>query len=164
MASFELALHQGAGATDSYGFTESVEFQRMNSQSDIVLVVDDDLAVRESLKFALELEGLVVHACGSGMELLRHPDLSRARCLVLDYRMPVIDGFEVIEHLSALQVALPVILITSAATDALRERASKAGVRYVVEKPLSDSALLENIHDVLRLPSQAITDPRPSST
>ena len=94
-------------------------------------MVDDDLAVRESLKFALELEGLVVHACGSGMELLRHPDLSRARCLVLDYRMPVIDGFEVIEHLSALQVALPVILITSAATDALRERASKAGVRYV---------------------------------
>ncbi len=46
----------------------------MNSGSDIILVVDDDFAVRESLKFALELEGLVVHACGSGMELLRHPD------------------------------------------------------------------------------------------
>ena len=136
----------------------------MNSGPDIVLVVDDDLAVRESLKFALELEGLVVHACGSGMELLRHPDLSRARCLVLDYRMPVIDGLEVMEHLRALQVALPVILITSAATDALRERASKAGVCHVVEKPLSDSALLENIHDLLGIPSQAVTDPPRFST
>ncbi len=136
----------------------------MNSQSDIILVVDDDLAVRESLKFALELEGLVVHVCGSGMELLRHPDLSRARCLVLDYRMPVIDGFEVMEHLSALQVALPVILITSAATDALRERALKVGVRHVVEKPLSDSALLENIHEILSLPPQAVSDLPPTST
>ncbi len=67
--------------------------------------------------------------------------------------MPVIDGFEVMERLDALQIALPVILITSAATDALRKRASKAGVRHVVEKPLSDSALLENIHDVLGLSS-----------
>ena len=52
----------------------------MTKAQDIVLVVDDDLAVRESLKFALELEGLSVRACGSGEEFLSHPDLPRARC------------------------------------------------------------------------------------
>ena len=56
---------------------------------EIVFVVDDDLAVRESLKFALELEGLVVRVCGSGAELLRHSDLSHAGCLVMECRMPI---------------------------------------------------------------------------
>ncbi len=118
----------------------------------IVLVVDDDLAVRESLKFALELEGLAVRVFGSGRELLEHPGLPQARCLILDYRMPVMDGFEVLDHLAARKVRLPVILITSGATGALRQRAAAAGVWHVLEKPLSDSSLVENIQDVLSHP------------
>jgi two-component system, LuxR family, response regulator FixJ len=116
----------------------------------IILVVDDDLAVRESLKFALELEGLAVRACGSGEELLEHPDLPRARCLILDYKMPVMNGFEVLDRLAARKIRLPVILITSGVTGAIRQRAAAAGVRHVLEKPLSDSALLENIQGVLQ--------------
>jgi FixJ family two-component response regulator len=124
----------------------------MTSGRDIVLVVDDDLAVRESLKFALELEGLAVHVCGSGSELLEHPDLAQARCLILDYRMPVMDGFEVLDRLAARKIVLPVILITSDVTGALQHRAASHGVRRVLEKPLSDSALVENIQDVLSCP------------
>jgi two-component system, LuxR family, response regulator FixJ len=118
----------------------------------IVLVVDDDLAVRESLKFALELEGLAVRLCGSGKELLEHPDLPHARCLILDYKMPAMDGFEVLDHLAARHIRLPVILITSDATGIVRHRAASRGVRRVLEKPLSDSALLENIQSVLNHP------------
>ena len=60
----------------------------MYARSHVVLVVDDDLAVRESLKFALELEGLEVHACAGGADLLDHPQLMHAACLVVDYQMP----------------------------------------------------------------------------
>lgn len=115
----------------------------------IVLVVDDDLAVRESLKFALELEGLTVRAFGSGRELLEHADLPCASCLVLDCKMPVMDGFEVLDRLADRQVRLPVILITSDATSTIRQRAAIRGVQHVLEKPLSDSTLAENIQDVL---------------
>lgn len=121
----------------------------MTEGQDIVLVVDDDLAVRESLKFALELEGLAVRAFGSGSELLEHADLPRASCLILDYRMPAMDGFEVLDRLADQRIRLPVILITSDATSAIRHRAASRGVQHVLEKPLSDSTLVENIQDIL---------------
>jgi two-component system, LuxR family, response regulator FixJ len=116
---------------------------------DIVLVLDDDEAVRESLKFSLELEGFAVRVCADGGELLAHPDLDRASCLVLDYRMPAMDGFEVLAHLSARGARVPVILITSDVSSAFRHRAARVGVLQVLEKPLSDSALLENIRTAL---------------
>jgi two-component system, LuxR family, response regulator FixJ len=119
---------------------------------DIVFVLDDDEAVRESLKFSLELEGFAVRICADGGELLTHPDLGRAACLILDYRMPIMDGFEVLNHLAAKKVLLPVILITSDANNALRSRAARNGVFQVLEKPLSDSALLENIHTAMGRP------------
>jgi two-component system response regulator FixJ len=116
---------------------------------EIVLVLDDDEAVRESLKFSLELEGFSVRLCADGDELLAHPDLDHASCLVLDYRMPVMDGFEVLALLAGRRPDLPVILITSNVSSSLRHRAARVGVLQVLEKPLSDSALLENIHVAL---------------
>ena len=114
-----------------------------------VLIVDDDLAVRESLKFALEAEGHSVHAFVGGVDLLAYPSLSQARCLVLDYHMPEMDGLEVVAQLKARNCAVPVILITGRATSALRHQAAIVGVRHVVEKPLMDSALFESIKEVL---------------
>ncbi len=121
----------------------------MNGGRAIVLVVDDDLAVRESLKFALEAEGLLVHVCSSGHDLLRHPALRQARCLILDYRMPTMDGLSVMDHMAARDISVPVILITVNATEGLRHRAAAAGARYVLEKPLQDGALMDSIHTIL---------------
>jgi two-component system response regulator FixJ len=121
----------------------------MTERQNIVLVVDDDLAVRESLKFALEIEGLVVQVCSGGTELLAHPLLRAACCIILDYRMPLMDGFLVLGRLAAENVQVPVILITAHATDRIRCRAAKAGVRHVLEKPLLDGALLDSIHLIL---------------
>jgi two-component system, LuxR family, response regulator FixJ len=121
----------------------------MIAGSHLVLVVDDDLAVRESFKFAFELEGLEVHACAGGVDLLGHPHLMRADCLVLDYHMPGMDGFAVLRALKARDCRVPVILITGNATAAVRHRAAIAGVRHVVEKPLLDSKLIESITDIL---------------
>lgn len=119
----------------------------------LVFVVDADWAVRDSLKFALESEGLAAHACRDGPALLEHPELPRAHCIVLVDDMPEMDGFAILAQLQARGRAAPVVLIAGHATDALRRRAAAAGVRHVVEKPLLDNALVESIHDILGRPA-----------
>ena len=120
----------------------------MTKRQDIVLVVDDDRAVRDSLKFALEIEGLLVRVCAGGAELLVHPDLLKAFCIVLDYKMPEMDGLAVLDLLAARDLTIPVIVITAHATKSLRDRATKAGVRQIHEKPLFNGGLLDSIHAV----------------
>ena len=114
-----------------------------------VLLVDDDAAVRQSLKFALELEGLDVRLYDGGPELLADPALPSSGCLVLDYKMPAMNGLEVLARLRDRRVSMPTLLITSHADAALRDRAAAAGVRGVVEKPLQDSVLIDSIRDAL---------------
>jgi two-component system, LuxR family, response regulator FixJ len=126
----------------------------MTEGQNIVFVVDDDLAVRDSLKFALELEGLVVRLCGSGAELLRHPDLRQADCLVMECKMPLMDGFEVLDILATRGAKIPVILLTSYATDAFRRRAAASGARFTLEKPLLNGSLVDRIREVLGCSSQ----------
>jgi two-component system response regulator FixJ len=114
-----------------------------------VIVVDDDAAVRRSLKFALELEGLDVRLYGGGDELLAAQDLPAAGCLVVDYYMPSMNGVELVDRLRRRDVALPAILITSKATEDLRNRAARAGFARVLEKPLEDSSLVDSIRGAL---------------
>ena len=123
---------------------------QMSKIANIVLVVDDDLAVRESLKFALEIEGLAVRACSGGAELLAHEELRKAGCILLDYKMPGMDGFAVLDRLDEMDLHIPVILMTGHVTEGLRLRSAGAGVAYVLEKPLQDDRLLNSIHQVLK--------------
>ena len=114
-----------------------------------VLVVDDDEAVRHSLKFALELEGLDVRLYGDAAALLRDAALPRTGCLVVDYWMPDMDGFELVGRLRDRNVDLPAILITARLSGDLQRRAARAGFRRVVEKPFEDGSLLNGIRDAL---------------
>ncbi len=116
---------------------------------DLVLVVDDDQAVRDALKFALELDGLTVDTCDSGAELLRHPRLPNARCLILDYQMPGMNGFAVMSELRRRNVTLPVILITAPISREVLQRAMDAGAAGVLEKPLLEDILIEKIRHVM---------------
>jgi len=116
---------------------------------DILFIVDDDLAVRQSLKFSLELEGFQVMTCGSGCELLNHPALTEARCLLIDYKMPEMDGIELLEHLAQANVKAPVILVTSHVNRMVSRRARAAGVRHMLEKPLLDGRLYDTIQSVM---------------
>lgn len=117
----------------------------MAKKAGTVLIVDDDAAVRSSLKFALEIEGLVVRLYTGPVALLADEDLPKSGCLVIDYRMPGMDGLQLVEALKAREVALPVILITGRANKQLRRFAASLGISYVLEKPLSDGALIESI-------------------
>lgn len=116
---------------------------------DLVLVVDDDQAVRDALKFALELDGLKVDTCDSGAELLRHPHLPNACCLVLDYQMPGMNGFAVMSELRRRNVTLPIILITAPISREVLQRAMDAGAAGVLEKPLLEDTLIEKIRHVM---------------
>ena len=114
-----------------------------------VLIVDDDAAVRSSLKFALEVEGLSVRLYDGPAALLADRDLPKCGCLVVDYRMPGMDGLQLVETLRDQDVVLPVILITARTSKQLCRSAIRLGIRYVLEKPLSDGTLVESIRSAL---------------
>jgi two-component system, LuxR family, response regulator FixJ len=114
----------------------------------VVLVIDDDPAVRNSLKFALEIEGFAVQLYPTGAAVLAESDMPASGCLVADYVLPGMSGLDLIEELRQRHVELPAILITSHPTPAIRRRAASAGVR-LVEKPLLNDALFQCIRAVL---------------
>lgn len=114
-----------------------------------VFVVDDDEAVRNSLKFALELEGLDVLLFHDGRAFLAHVDVTVSGCLLVDYKMPGLSGVELVKELRSRRLALPAILMTVEPTDELRARARETGFVHVLEKPLNDGALVETIRFAL---------------
>jgi two-component system response regulator FixJ len=113
----------------------------------VVIVLDDDLAVRSSLKFSLEIEGFTVRSYASGAELLGAGDLTDCRCLVVDQHLPGMSGLDLIDMLRNRHFSAPAILITGDPSPAVRARARKASVP-IVEKPLLGNALLQNIRDM----------------
>lgn len=121
----------------------------MPELAECVLLVDDDLAVRTSLKFALELEGLAVRIYDSGAALLADPELARSACVVVDYNMPGMNGIELVERLEERHLHHPVILMTSGLARDVLGAASHPDIWDVLEKPLEDDALLDRIHAAL---------------
>jgi FixJ family two-component response regulator len=117
----------------------------------IVGIVDDDPAVRNSLKFLLEIDGFAVGIYGNAHELLTDGDLSRFHCFVIDQYMPGLGGLDLAVELREKQIPVPVILITTHPSKALVARAAQMGVP-IVEKPLLGNALLEKIHDLAARP------------
>jgi two-component system, LuxR family, response regulator FixJ len=119
-----------------------------------VIVVDDDLAVRNSLKFSLEIEGFPVRVYADGVELLNDTEVPRGGCLLVDQNMSGMKGLDLIAQLRARDIAVPAILMTSYPTVALRERAARAGVA-IVEKPFLGTALIDRIRDLFSLDGAA---------
>jgi two-component system, LuxR family, response regulator FixJ len=120
-----------------------------SSPGSVVVVVSADLAVRNSLKFWLELEGLTVRSYASGAELLAADKLSRCDCLVIDQSVRADNGLHSIAQLRARRFSAPAILVTSQPSPSLRKEAEKARVP-IVEKPLLGNGLLDTIRDATR--------------
>jgi FixJ family two-component response regulator len=113
-----------------------------------VVVVDDDPAVLGALKFALELEGFSVSGYRSASELLATAGLPEAGCLVIDFKLPDVDGLNLLAALRNRAVQLPAVLITTNPTASLRRRAAAIDVP-IVEKPLLGNALVDAIRTAL---------------
>lgn len=116
----------------------------------IIVVVDDDPAVRNSLKFSLELEGYSVRLFSGPDEVLRD-ELPTHGCLVIDHVMPHMSGLDLLAALRDRQVSLPAILITTRPSIGLRERATKMHTT-IVEKPLLGDGLVQAIRQALANP------------
>ncbi|MCC6680239.1 MAG: response regulator transcription factor [Phycisphaeraceae bacterium] len=121
-----------------------------------VYVVDDDDAMRRGLKFLITSAGYEVEAFDSAQAFLDHDRAGPGGCLVLDVRMPGMDGLQLFEQLRARNIAIPVIFITAFGNIAMAVRAVKAGAYDFIEKPFEGAALLARIRQSL---SQA-TQPR----
>ena len=114
----------------------------------LVLVVEDDLAVRSSLAFSLEIEGFKVRSYATGEELLDVASLDGCDCFVVDQKLPGLSGLDLIAKLRDRHVDAPAILITSNPSAALCRQSEKARVP-IVEKPLLGNVLLDRIRDML---------------
>jgi two-component system, LuxR family, response regulator FixJ len=110
----------------------------------LVVVVDDDQAVRESLRFSFAIEGFTVRAFASGQQLLAEASLPAGDCFVVDQNMPGMSGLDLISMLRARNLTAPAILITTHPNAELRNRAAAAGIP-IVEKPFLDFTLLESV-------------------
>ncbi|MCP3917150.1 MAG: response regulator transcription factor [bacterium] len=116
-----------------------------------VFVVDDDPAMRDSLRFLISSINLNVECFASAEEFLKAYDPERAGCIVLDVRMPGISGLELQERLKQDRFAPPVLLITGHGDIPMAVRALKAGAVDFIEKPFSDQVLLERIQQALNV-------------
>lgn len=111
----------------------------------LVAVVDDDDAVRDSLRFLLEIAGHSVAAYGSAAQFLDEAPMEELVCLVVDQHMPEQTGLQLVSQLRARGVTLPVALITGSPSADLIRLARELGVAQVMEKPLDDDLLLDFI-------------------
>jgi two-component system response regulator FixJ len=110
----------------------------------VVIVVDDDTAVRNSLKFSLEIEGFAVLAYRCAADLLDSSDPPDCGCFVVDQHLPGMTGLDLIAKLRERRILAPAILITTHPSAAVIDRAKQADIR-IIEKPLLNDTLIDGI-------------------
>ena len=116
----------------------------------IVHLVDDDAAIRLSVGFMLKTSGHRVESYESGTELLKISGQLEQGCILLDIRMPGMDGLEVQQALQDKGVSLPVIIMTGHGDVSLAVRAMKCGAVDFIEKPFEKDALLASLEEGYR--------------
>ncbi|PKO36153.1 MAG: DNA-binding response regulator [Betaproteobacteria bacterium HGW-Betaproteobacteria-6] len=130
----------------------------LTSPPPIVYVVDDDASVRESLSSLIRSAGMAVEVFASPFEFLAKDQLSDFACLVLDVRMPGLDGLALQERIAELGVEIPIIFITGHGDVPLAVRAMKAGAIDFLNKPFDDTDLLDAISVALSRVSAAVNE------
>ena len=118
----------------------------------LVHLVDDDEAIRRSVGFMLKTSGFHVRTYESGDDLLKSASNLEAGCILLDIRMPGMDGLELQAALRDKSIGLPVIIMTGHGDVTLAVQAMKAGAVDFIEKPFEKAVLLSAIdHGLERL-------------
>lgn len=126
----------------------------------IVFIIDDDVAVRDSLKILLESHGLQVADFGSTEEFTAHYRPADHACLVLDQHLPNATGLDFLNSIGAIAPGLPVILVTGRGSAATQSRAFQAGAVAYFEKPVADEQLVSAILRSLRQDAAGATKHR----
>jgi two-component system response regulator FixJ len=124
-----------------------------------VYLVDDDEAVRDSLRLLLESYGMEVRDYSSAEGFLREVEQGEKSCLISDLHLPIVGGFDLIGIMRRRRIELPVILITGGSNKDTRALAIKAGVIAVLEKPVPEEVLMEAVHAGLSVQGTAPCPP-----
>jgi FixJ family two-component response regulator len=120
--------------------------ETVGGESRLVCVVDDDAAVRDSMRVLLESHGLTVRDYASARAFLDDGETRRsAACLLLDLHMPDMNGLELLETLRRMKVDTAAIVITGRSDTALKARAHRAGALGLLDKPVDEDELLQSI-------------------
>jgi len=114
-----------------------------------VFVVDDDPALRKSLRWLMESIGLRVLTFASAQEFLSVYEAEQCGCIVLDVRMPGMSGLELQERLREQGCELPMIVMTAFGDVPMAVRAMKSGAVHFFEKPIGDQVLLDEVQSAL---------------
>jgi len=115
----------------------------------VVCIVDDDEAIRESLRLLLYADGLRTHAYASADDFLADKRPPEFECMLLDVRMPGTDGLELFRILSRKHLAFPVIFITGHGDIPLAVSAIKLGAFDFLTKPFREGELIEKVRSAI---------------
>ena len=115
----------------------------------VVFIVDDDVSVRESLHALIHYAGLTAETYASAQAFLQRPRVTVPNCLVLDVRLPGIDGLELQSHIAAQRKEMPIIFITGYGDVPMTVQAMKAGAVEFLTKPYDDDILLGAIRSAI---------------
>jgi CheY-like chemotaxis protein len=140
-----------AGSTPTEGHTDPRAPARPPPRR-LVLVADDDPSIRDLLTALLTDEGFLCHAVANGLQLLRVLAIARPAAVVLDIRMPVLDGFGVLEHLRKTPAlgSVPVVVISAEADP---RRVLTAGCRWFLPKPFDLDVLVAAVRTAAEWPT-----------
>src|SRR6266550_4892314 len=116
-----------------------------------VLVVDDETAIREAIRMTLEYEGYRVDEARSGQEGIDKSTKTPYDAILLDIKMPVLDGIEVLENLKEQRVASPVIMVSGHGDISTAVESTKRGAYDFLEKPLNRDKLLLTVRNAVRV-------------
>jgi two-component system, LuxR family, response regulator FixJ len=120
----------------------------------VVFVVDDDPAMRDSLRWLIESTGLQVETFADAQTFLARIRPELPGCLVLDVRMPGMSGLDLQSELTRRGIGLPTIVVTGHAEVPMAVRAVKAGAIDFIEKPFSDQLLLDRVRQGIEMDRQ----------
>jgi len=120
-------------------------------EAPLVAIVDDDASVRQSTRRLIRSFGYRAEAFGSGEEFLNSPCAAETACLVLDVRMPGMDGLEVQRLLAERDARIPIVFLTGRASDDEERRARSAGAVEFLRKPVGKATVLQVLERVFHV-------------
>ena len=127
------------------------------TSSKLVHIVDDEESMRRSTSYALKTAGYTVATWASGVEFLKEVRHVERGCILLDIRMPEIDGLQVQQILAERGVTMPVVVMTGHGDIGIAVRAMKGGAADFLEKPFERATLLSAVETAFERISQAET-------
>ena len=122
----------------------------MPDREAIVLVVDDDVSVREALAGLIRSAGMTVETFATAQEFLAHPRPDAPGCLVLDIALPGLSGLDLQKRMAEMDLKIPIVFITGHGDVPTSVQAMKAGALEFLTKPFSDQDLLNAIQQAIK--------------